>query len=111
MNNTSRDQVEYVNNVLSGVRNKRRLDNYSEVVADKAGGLHKAFRMIGMGREFNAGRGFDGNIAISEIYNADISNFEGEYGDTGTSNADGLGVTGYVAGEDEHDEIDGYYGD
>ena len=29
-----------------------------------------------------------------------ISNFEGEYGDTGTSNADGLGVTGYVAGED-----------
>ena len=111
MNNTSRDQVEYVNNVLSGVRNKRRLDNYSEVVADKAGGLHKAFRMIGMGREFNAGRGFDGNIAISEIYNADISNFEGEYGDTGTSNADGLGVTGYVAGEDEHDEINGYYGD
>lgn len=108
--NISSDKVDFVNNVLSGIRNKRRLDDYSEVMKDKAGGLHKAFRMIGMGREFNAGRGFDKNIGISDIYNADISNFNDEYGEVLEGEQMGV-MDSNVGGEDNNDEIDGYYGD
>jgi hypothetical protein len=56
------------------------------------------------------GRGFQEDISITELYNADIKNFDSEYGESGMD-GEQAGVLGYVAGEDEHDEIEGYYGE
>ena len=102
-NNISKDKIESVNNLLMGIKNNKRLEDYNEVQMDDASGLHKAYRTIGMGREFNAGRGFRDTINISDIYNADISNFDGEYAD-GELDGSQIGVTGDYGGEDYHDE-------
>ena len=59
--------------------------------------------IIGMGREFNAGRGFSDTINISDIYNADISNFDSEYAD-GEIDGSKMGISGDYGGEDYHDE-------
>ena len=110
LNDISVEEIQTVNNALTGARNKRRLKNYGVVAADKAGGLHKAFRTLGLGREFNAGRGFAEDISITELYNADIKNFDTEYNDADVE-GDQMGVIGDIAGEDDHDEIEGYYGE
>ena len=102
-NNISKDKIESVNNLLMGIKNNKRLEDYNEVQMDEASGLHKAYRTIGMGREFNAGRGFSDTINISDIYNADISNFDSEYAD-GEIDGSKMGISGDYGGEDYHDE-------
>tara|TARA_B100000963_G_C22525440_1_gene625064 strand:- start:626 stop:1159 length:534 start_codon:yes stop_codon:yes gene_type:complete len=101
INTISLDEINTVRNILSSLRNKNRKDHH-ENLDDDSKKAKEAYRAIGLGVEFNEMHDFKDTINIGDI----ISDYLEESGNEQLDLGERVGISDFVPGEDDNDELD-----